>query len=84
MRTRRSFPNCRLYREDSQASHDGGGTALRIRDVVPFVNGLNSLISAGIASVLLQSSDGYDGQVRIGWMLREVNLQPAFCLSKVQ
>jgi len=78
VRTRRSFPNCRLYREDSQASDDVGGMALRIPDVA------NVDISAGIAGVLLKSSDGDDGQVRIGWMLREVNPQPAFCLSKFQ
>jgi len=84
VRTRRSFPNCRLYREDSQASDDVGGIALRIRDVIPFVTGIKSVISAGIASIHLKSSDGDDGQVRIGWMLREVNPQPAFCLSKFQ
>ena len=46
--------------------------------------GITLVISAGIAGVLLKSSDGDDGHVRIGWMLREVNLEPAFCLSKFQ
>ena len=79
MRTRRSFPNCRLYREDSQASDDGGGIALRIRDVVPFVNGINSLISAGIPSFLLESSDGDDGHVSYGRRRRQCGMMPSGC-----
>src|ERR1700687_6448658 len=36
------------------------------------------------ASAHLNSSDGNDGHVRIGWLPWQVNLEPTFCLSKFQ
>ncbi|PYU81402.1 MAG: hypothetical protein DMG50_16205 [Acidobacteria bacterium] len=33
---------------------------------------------------LLKSSDSNDGHVRIGWLLWQVNLEPAFRLSRFQ
>jgi hypothetical protein len=37
-----------------------------------------------IATARLKSSDGNDGHVRTGRMPGQVNLEPAFCLSKFQ